>query len=412
MAGLLWHLLMLSLKCPKEMDQQLLKARIIAAADVHLQYMQELEAEPSSITGASAELLIAVLAGMPPLLCLATFTYISQPEHLLDDVGLVLAPGILNAAMLQLAGLGKYLHTLQIGKQSPGLKRSDQGAGGRASSSTSSSSGRRAVKIIRASSFAQLQLPADHEGVRVVGGGRAVGAVSKRLEMKDMAVDTGDFVCMLSGELSMAIYLFCVAISCSQQDGSSSTGGTSSGDSSSGGGGTGGGVGVDTASSSSTGPEGCSRNTTWGVQVLMGSFSNAADGDTDFLGAPLLQLLLELQALVGSFQLDMVKKCEPLDMFLRAEEAETVALLSARGGLLLQVLWLKAQDSNQQQQEDGEVLWLNVLRVCHLKVFAEPPAISSSGESLAPVPRIVGCRRRSKQAVGKHADCQRPKPEI
>ena len=46
---------------------------------------------------------------------------------------------------------------------------------------------------------------------------------------------------------------------------------------------------------------------------------------TDVLGAPLLQLLLEMQALAGSFQLDVWEKNEPLKLFLRAEEAETVA---------------------------------------------------------------------------------------
>ena len=101
---------------------------------------------------------------------------------------------------------------------------------------------------------------------------------------------------------------------------------------------------------------------------------------TCFLQAPLLQLLLELQALVGSFQLDV--KCEPLELFLLAEEAEAVAFLSARGALLLQVLWLMAEDSNQQHQQGGEVLWLDVLKACHRKVFAEPHAISRPGKFL------------------------------
>ena len=216
MAGLLWHLLMLSLESPKDMHHDLLKTRIIAAADVHLQYMRELEAEPSSITGASAELLTAVLAELPPLLCIATLDCAKRPGRLLSDAGLVLSPGVFNAAMMQLAGLIKYLHTLHIGKQSPGLKSSDQRSGGRASSSSSSSSpgtsSRRAAKVIGASSFAQLQLPADHEGVGVVGGGRAVAAVSKRLERKDSTVGNGDWDFMVCWQYAMIVDLLDIAV--------------------------------------------------------------------------------------------------------------------------------------------------------------------------------------------------------
>ena len=443
---------MLSLESSKEMDQHQLRVRIIAAADVHLQYMQELEAEPSRITGASAEPFLGVLAELPPLLCTATFDYSSQAGHLLHDAGLILSPGILNAAILQAVGLGKYLHSLHVGKQS---QSSEQGPGGGASSSSSSScsprtSSRRPAKVIGASSFAQLELRADHGGIRVVGGGQAVAAVSRRLERQSSAVGNGGWNFLLSWDLAMAVYLFRLIGGCCPQGGSSSSVGTSSGAdsrctggrSSSEGGCTGGGMGGGIASSSgnsfgignstgrcsssnssssvnssaegknigscgigssssrssshdkqggcdnvgvslcpsgtsSTRPQGDNRNTTGAIQL--GSGPSAPDMATYFLGAPLLQLLLELQALVGSFQLNIVKKSQPLELFLPAQKEATVALLSARGALLLQVLWLMAENSNRQQQEGGDVLWLNVLRACHLKVLTERHASNSPG---------------------------------
>ena len=382
MAHLLWCLLVLSLKSTKEIDQQLLKARIIGAADVHLQYMQELEAEPSSISGASAELLTAVLAEVPPLLCIATFNYISQSEHFLYDTGLVQSPGVLNAAMLQLVGLAKYLHTLHIDKQSLGQEAGGgAGSSSKSSGSTPATSSRRPAKVIGASSFAQLQLPADHEGVKVVGGGRAVAAVSKRLERRDREVGTDGWDMIVSGNLSTAMFLFRIAVDCRLTSDSSSASSRCSGDSSSSGGGcTSGGI---ASSSSSTRPRGSSSDTIGAVQL--GSRSHAEDMAAGCLGVPWLQLLLQLRALVGSFQLRIFRKCEPLKLFLLAEEAETVGFLSAKGGLLLQVLWLMAEGSSQRQQEDGEVLWLNVFSACHLNVFMEPHASSSLGEFLGPV---------------------------
>ena len=216
MAELLWRLLMRGLDSSVEVDQQLLKTRIVGAADLHLQYMQELEAEHSSIAGASAEPFIAVLAELPPLLCTASFNYSSQTTgRPLYDAELLLSSGILNAAMLQLAGLGKYLHTLHVSKQSPGLERSEQGPGGGASSSSSPrTSSRRPAKVKGASSFAQLQLPADHEGVRVVGGARAVAAVSKRWEWKENVLGIRERDFLRSWDLSVAMHLLRLAVAC------------------------------------------------------------------------------------------------------------------------------------------------------------------------------------------------------
>ena len=187
MANLMWRLLMLSLDSCNDFDQPLFRSRIIAVGDVHLQYMRELEAEPSSISGTSGEALGAMLAYVPPLLCRAVHNCGIDPVSGLYDAGLVFFPGILNAAMLELAGLGKYLHALHAAKQSCD-ERPNQGADNGASSSHRSSStssmgtsGRRPSKVIGANGFVQLQLAADHEGVGVVGGGRAVAALDKRL---------------------------------------------------------------------------------------------------------------------------------------------------------------------------------------------------------------------------------------
>ena len=60
--------------------------------------------------------------------------------------------------------------------------------------------------------------------------------------------------------------------------------------------------------------------------------------------------------------------------------------------MLLQVLWLMAEDSNQQQQESGEVSWLKVLSACHMKVLyavvREPDALNTLCEFMGPHPLI------------------------
>ena len=122
-----------------------------------------------------------------------------------------------------------------------------------------------------------------------------------------------------------------------------------------------------------------SSSSTMGVHCL-----NAADTATGFLGTPVLQLLLELQALMGSFQLDICSASQPLGLLLLAEEREAVA----RGALLLQVLWLMAEgssESQEQQQQGQEVLWLNLLGTFHVRSCADPLGKNNPGELLDPV---------------------------
>ena len=304
--------------------------QLTATSQHHLQHLAaQRHEDQAALTTVSRQLrskeefLIGVLFGSSIFLMLTTFAF---SQELIND--LFAGPSFLDSALIILSGFAKSRHKQRMTQQqqvgvsssannsrsrggpssSTGGSRGNNRTRGTSSSSSSSSSTNFSSSSstccrehgIGATSFVQLLLPADHELVMVSSGLPATAA---------QAVDPGGAVVKPSVGLPLGVVdlaLKAVAKYCTTSH--------------------------------------CSY-------AVPGPSAAAA------ASSPVLQLLLELTALLGQEEerdacLDGLQKAWDA-VSTAATSKERQAFLSARGALLLQVLWLLAEQCSQELMVEG-----------------------------------------------------------